>query len=256
VQNIVREFTVEHLKPKIKDLIVKLIPIFFCALLPVLSVHAFNQDVPKLTLSASATIWKPSDELQLKIGVVNLGNTAEEALEENSQKMQGVIANLELIGMTKDDYETSHFSINPTYTPYPKEPPMNWKPSINGYEVTNTILIHSPKLDMAGKIIDMANRAGANSIADIRFGLHNSRDYWTEALAAAGSNAIADARAIAGSTGVKLVRVLSISLNQTQVSSHQPHLAFAKMGGADRTPPIEPGEVSIMANITLIYEID
>jgi hypothetical protein len=235
---------------------VKRIPFFLSALLPVLSAHASNKDVPKLTLSASATIWKPSDELQLKIGVVNLGEAAEEALEENSQKMQGVIANLELIGMTKDDYETSHFSINPTYTPYPKDPPVNWKPCINGYEVTNTILIHTPKLDMAGKIIDMANRAGANTISDIRFGLHNSREYWTEALAAAGSNAVTDARAIAGSTGVKLLRVLSISLNQTQVSSHQPNVAFAKVAGADRTLPIEPGEVSIMANITLIYEIE
>ncbi len=166
----------------------KLIPILLAALLPFLSADAVSQDVPKLTLSASATIMKPSDELQLKIGVVTLGLTAEEALAENNYKMQGVVANLESLNLTKGDYETSHFSINPTYTPYPKNPPENWKPSINGYEVTNTILIHTPKLDMAGKIIDMSNRAGANSITDIKFGLRNSRDYWTEALAAAGSD--------------------------------------------------------------------
>lgn len=233
----------------------KLIPIFLTALLPFLPVDAINQDIPTLTLSASATIMKPSDELQLKIGVVTLGATAEQALAENSFKMQGVVANLETISLTKGDYETSHFSINPTYTPYPKNPPENWKPSINGYEVTNTILIHTPKLDMAGKIIDMANRAGANSITDIKFGLRNSREYWTEALAAAGSNAVKDAKAIAGATGVQLGRVLSITLNHTQVSS--PHLNIASLAKAiDATPPIEPGEVSITANVTLIYEIE
>jgi uncharacterized protein YggE len=233
----------------------KMLPFFFCTLLPVLSIQARTQDIPNLTLSASATIWKPSDELQLKIGVVTLALTAEEAMEENSLKMQAVIANLALIGMTKEDYETSHFSIQPTYTPYPTHPPENWKPSINGYEVTNTILIHTQKLDMTGKIIDMAHRAGANSISDIRFGLRNSRDYWTEALALAGSNAVADARAIAQATGVGLGRVLSISLNHTQVNAHQPNFAaFGK--GRDATPPIEPGEVSLTANVTIVYQLD
>lgn len=189
--------------------------------------------------------------------MVTLGFTAEEALAENSTKMQNVIENLEAINLNKDDYETSHFSINPTYTPYPKNPPENWKPSINGYEVTNTILIHTSKLDMAGKIIDMANKAGANSITDIRFGLHNSRDYWTEALSAAGANAVKDAQTIAQATGVQLVRVLSISLNHTQVNSPQLNMAcIAKAGAAGPTPPIEPGEVSITANVTIIYEIN
>lgn len=231
----------------------KIIAFFLSTLLPVLSINA-NQEIPKLTLSASATIWKPSDELQLKIGVVTLGVTAEEALAENSYKMQAVIDNLEALYLTKSDYETSHFSINPTYTPYPKNPPENWKPSINGYEVTNTILIHTPKLDMAGKIIDMANRAGANSITDIRFGLHNSRDYWTEALSAAGANAVKDAQTIAQATGVQLVRVLSISLNHTQVNGPQLNFACVAKAGAGG-PPIEPGEVSLTANVTLIYEI-
>jgi len=233
----------------------KIFAFFLSALIPVLSLQAVDQDTPKLTLSASAAIWKPSDELQLKIGVVTLRTTAEEALGENSGKMQNVITNLETLNLTKDDYETSHFSINPTYTPYPKNPPENWKPSINGYEVTNTLLIHTPKLEMAGKIIDMANRAGANSITDIRFGLHNSRDYWSEALAAAASNAVQDAQVIANAAGIKLVRVLSISLNQTQVNTRTLDFASCAKAGAAPMTPIEPGEVSITANVSLVYEI-
>ncbi|MBF8262935.1 MAG: putative periplasmic immunogenic protein [Parachlamydiales bacterium] len=220
--------------------------------LTICSIYA--QDVPKLHLSASATIWKPSDELQLKIGVITLGETAEGALAENSGKMRKILASLEMVGFDKNDYETSQFSINPTYTPYPQNPPPHWRPSINGYEVTNSILIHTPKLDMAGQVIDLANQAGANSITDIRFGLRHSRDYWTEALTAAGTNAISDAQAIARATGVQLIRVLSITLNHTQVRSPQINLpCMAKVG--DASPPIEPGEVSIEANVTLVYEI-
>lgn len=230
----------------------KRLTLFLLALLPALPFY--GTDIPKLTLSASATIFKPADELQLKIGVVTLHETAQVALETNSEKMRNVIRDLELAGLDKDDYETAQFTINPTYTPVPKDPPPYWQSSINGYEVTNSILIHTPKLKLAGKIIDLASHAGANSITDIRFGLCHSRDYWTEALTAAGLNAVSDAQAIAGATGVRLVRVLSISLNQTQVRS--PHLnlaAFAK--AADTSTPIEPGDVSIEASVTLVYEI-
>lgn len=221
------------------------------------SLNAFPLDVPKLTLSSSAKIQKPADELQLKIGVITRAVTAENALEENSLKMRNVIDNLEMAGFNKDDYETSQFSINPTYTPYPKNPPANWRQTINGYEVTNSILIHTDKLYMAGKIIDLSNKAGANSITDVRFGLHNARDYWTEALEAAGANGVKDAKAIAKATNVELVRILSISLNNTQIRASQVNLdCFAKAGASEITPPVEPGEVSIEANITIVYEIN
>ncbi len=233
------------------------IPTYLFVVLTAFSLHASDRDVPKLTLSASASIRKPADELQMKIGVVTLAETAEEALSDNNRKMQQVILNLYSGGIDKDDYETSQFSINPTYSPYPQNPPLNWRPSIVGYEVTNTLLIATKKLGLAGEIIDLANLAGANTVSDIRFGLHSPRDYWTEALTAAGSNAIKDAQAIAAATGVKLIRVLSISLNHTQVKS--PHLSLACLANTDgirSSPPIEPGEVSIEATVSLVYEIN
>jgi hypothetical protein len=229
--------------------------LFFFLVCPAFCFCATQRDIPQLTLSASAQIAKPADELQMKIGVVTIGESAEEALGENSRKMDAVIRNLQFAGLTKDDYETSHFSIQPLYTPCPPNPPANWRASINGYEVTNSILIHTDQLELAGKLIDLANKAGANSITDIRFGLKNSREYWTEALSAAGINAVRDAQAIANATGVRLVRVLSISLNHTQVKSNQ--LNFASMArGAGATTPIEPGEVFIEASVNLVYEIE
>lgn len=213
-----------------------------------------NNDIPKLTLSAQATIYKPADELHLKIGVINIRDTAEEALTENSAKMQKVIVALEESGLTKKDYETGQFSIHPTYTPYPTYPPVDWKPSINGYEVSNSIIIHTDKLGIAGKIIDVANKAGANNITDVNFGLHNPRIYWTEALSAATAHAISDAQAISSAANVELVRILSVSLDNTNVTSPYINTAFfaKEMGSA---PPIEPGEVHITASVTIVYEI-
>lgn len=222
-----------------------------------ISTHAFayDPDVPTLKLSAQAHLKKPSDELQMKIGVINLGKTAEAALAENSKRMQAIIASLEAAGLTKKDYETSRFSIQPTYTPYPKDPPYDWKPSINGYEVSNSILIHTERLDIAGKLIDVANKAGANSISDIKFSLRNPRIYWHEALGEATTNAISDANAIASVAQIKLLRVLSINLDDMNVAAPHVNASYLSKSMSESAPPIEPGEVTITATVTIVYEI-
>ena len=231
--------------------------LFFSALIPMLAFSAQREETPKLTLSASATIWKPADELQLKVGVVTQGPTAETTLQENNDRMRSIVASLEMSGLSRDEYETSQFSIKPMYASCPENPPAGWRPYIIGYEAANSILIHTEKLDMAGKIIDLANRAGASSIADIRFGLRSPRNYWTEALAAAGSNAVKDALALAEATGVRLLRVLSVSHNHTQIKAPQLNLScLAKAASSDNAPPIEAGMVSIEANVTVVYEVE
>lgn len=220
------------------------------------SANESEKPYPKITLSSQATIFKPADELQLSIGVVEVGEKAEAVLQANSAKMEAVIANLESIGLTKKEYQTGRFSITPTYTPYPKNPPPNWKPSINGYEVNNTLTIKTDKIPLAGKLIDAANKAGANSIENIHFALHDPRAYWNEAMAAATTNAINDVKVIAQAAGVKLGRIISITLdNANAISPRINNIYFAKSSGAETAPPIEAGDVSITANVSIIYEL-
>lgn len=214
-----------------------------------------EEEISKLTLSAQAFIRKPADELQFKIGVVTLNSEADTALVENSIRMESVIKSLEAAGLERSEYETGHFTVHPTYTPYPKNPPDDWKPSINGYEVTNSILIHTSKLDDAGKLIDAANKGGANKVDNIRFTLHDPHTYRDEAIKIATANALSDAKAIASAAGVRLVRILSINLDSSSLQNPQEStLYFAR--GADGVPPIEAGEVSLTANVTVVYEIE
>ena len=229
--------------------------LFFFSTFPFAN-YAACPEIPKLTLSAQAILHKPADELQLKVGVVTLGDTAESTVAENSAKMQAVIDSLEAAGLCSDDYETGLFSIHPTFTPYPKNPPQDSKPSINGYEVSNSINIHTDKLDMAGKLIDVANKAGANSISDIRFGLKDPREYRTEAIHEAAAHAASDAQTLAMATQVRLVRVLSISLDNTQVNTPKVSAAYvAKAMNGEASLPIEPGEVTITVSVSLVCEI-
>lgn len=213
------------------------------------------EEPSKLSLNAQATIRKPANELQMKIGVISLSEKADTALVENSMRMQSVVNGLISAGLTRSEYETGHFTIHPTYTPYPKDPSPDWKPSINGYEVSNSILVYTNKLESAGKLIDAANKAGANNIDNIRFILSDPHVYWNEAITAATINALNDAKAVADAADVKLVKLLSISLENPNISNPRDSTMFATKAFNAGAVPIEPGDVSITANVSVTYEI-
>ncbi len=219
-----------------------------------LAAETIQGNQPRLSVSAQATIFKPADQLQLSIGVITLNDTAEEALAENSDRMDAIITSLESAGLQQAEYKTGNFSIRPTYSPYPKNPPPNWKSTITGYEVSNSLSIQTQKLEIVGKLIDAASKAGANNIENIHFNLHDPRMHWDEAISQATTNAAHDARIIASAANVKLGRPLSISLENQQVVVPRA-LGFAKMS-AESVPPIEAGNIEISAAVNIVYEID
>ncbi len=217
---------------------------------------ALADELPKLTLEGHATLYKPADQMSFTIGVTTLGKEANNVLSENSQKMLNVIEALEKNGLLKTEYRTGQFTIQPTYTPYPKNPPPDWKQSINGYEVTHTILIKTDKIKQVGKFIDAASQAGANKIDDIRASLKDEQAYRSEAITLATKNAINDAKVMAEAAQVQLLRLLSLSLNESHVNPLRPLTPMMfKASAAESTTPIEAGEIEIKANVTIVYEI-
>lgn len=215
-------------------------------------------EVPQLSLQGQAVLYKPADEISLNIGVTTLGKEAEKVLQENSQKMNALLHELEKSGLEKSEIHTGQFTIRPTFTPYPKNPPPDWQPAINGYEVTNIIQIKTEKIKQVGTFIDIANKADANKINDLQPGLKDERKYREEAITQATQNAIADAEVMAKAANVKLVRLLSISLNEAKNHFPQPLTAqFFKARNAEaESTPIESGEIEVKANVSVIFEIE
>jgi hypothetical protein len=170
--------------------------------------------------------------------------------------MRRVIDEMLFCGLNDGDYETLQFQINPTYTPYPQHPPIDYRPSINGYEVTNCILVHTQDLENVGKLMDLAIKCGATKIADMHFGIKDPEKYRSEVLTLAAKKAMQDAQILAQTTGVDLVRVLSINVHQVSFRSPQIAVAcFSKMANSDAAVPIEAGDVSIDASVQIIWEI-
>jgi len=213
--------------------------------------------IPKLTVRGQAELNKPSDQLRLQVGVLTESAQADEALNDNSQKMQSVVEALKKAGLGAGEYETGSFSLQPVYSQRPRTAEVDWRPRIVGYRASNTLMIKTKKLDIAGKLIQAANDAGANSIDSISFDLADPRAHRAEAIAAAAANARSDAAALAQAADLKLVRILGISLDE---AGYQPPIPLMGRGmamaeTAAAPPPIEPGDIVVRAGVTIVYEI-
>jgi uncharacterized protein YggE len=200
-------------------------------------------------------VQKPADEFYLKVGVVTAKDSAQKALAENSKTMDGLIGALMTVGLEEGEYQTGRFTIHPTYTPYPKDPPANWKASINGYEVTNSLVIQSKKMDLIGAIIDAAARSGASSIDDVRFVVGDMEEFAVEALEKATKRALSNAQAMAKGAHVTLGRLVSISLEPANDDTPYRPMNFAKAVDGESLPPIVPGKATVSATVHAVFEI-
>lgn len=213
-----------------------------------------------LTVTGEAQLERPSDQLTIRLGVVTEGEDAQAAMQENSRRMNAVIAALEEAGLTKDEYQTSQFQIHPQYSRPPRgqAPPADWKPQIIGYQIANRVIVETKKLELIGRLLEAATESGANSIDSINFDLADPRKHRGEAIKAATQNARSDAQALASAAGQRLVRVLSINLDHAMAEPPVPlpmRGRAAAMEAAAETPPINPGDVTVRANVTIVYEI-
>lgn len=220
-----------------------------------------EEAIPTLVVSGVSELEVDPDELRLTLSVVSEGgdkDSLRDLMRDNSRQIDRVIRALSDLGVDRDDIETSRFNVFPRYTnPSGGEPRQ-----IAGYRVENQILVETPLLDEAGRLVQAAIDAGANRVTQIAFGLRNRREHRAAAIADAAGNARADAEALASAAGVSLLRALRIELDQPQFQPFNPmprQEMMARSGGAGGdaapAPAITPGRITVRASVTIRYEI-
>jgi len=206
---------------------------------------------PSITVNGEATISAEPDQAQIDIGVVTQARTAPEASKENADRLARVLAEIKKLLGKGDEVKTSGYSLTPNYR-YPQ----GGKPEIVGYNASNTVRIKSARLDQVGRLIDAAMQAGANNVNRLVFTLKNEQSAQLEALRTASAKAKVKAEAIAGSLGLKIVRISAVTEGERTV---QPvfRQAMAARGEALATAPtpVEPGTVEIRSTVTLTAEV-
>lgn len=192
------------------------------------------------------------DMAVVTIGVQSDGATAAAALRANSAAMTSTIDTLKDLGVAARDIQTSGLSVNPRYD-YEKN---RSNPEVIGFRASNSVRVRLRDLDKAGAVIDEAVSSGANSLGGVSFSFSDPKPLYETAR----RNAVADARAraelLADAAGVSLGPILRIQDGYVAAPGPRPAALRMSMEAADASVPMEAGEASVRATVTLVYEID
>ncbi len=218
--------------------------------------HDKNPEIPRMTVNGEATLFKPADQMELQVDVVTEGTEAQKAVEENNRIMAQTLNNLKKIGLNEEEYYTSRYQVMPIY-PTVKDPKEN-PHKIDHYEVHHTLAIKTQKLNLKNAIVGAVVEGGANQITSLTFNSANPQSYREEAIAQAAQNALDNANALANASKVKIVRILSVAVEQlTDQSRNQtPRLAMAKVSMGNAEPSISEGPMEIFATVNMVLEIN
>ncbi len=201
-----------------------------------------------ITVTGEASVSAAPDQATVSIGVTTTADTAAEALAQNSAAMQAVIDRLKAAGIAEVDLQTQGLSVNPNWTGYDSS---SSAPTIAGYTATNMLNVRVAALAGLGAVLDAAVTDGANTLNGLTFGLADPRPALDEARRLAVADAVAKATLLAQAAGVTLGDIVSIS----EGGGYGAPLPAFKAEAAPMAVPVQQGEVSYSASVTIVWEL-
>jgi uncharacterized protein YggE len=215
-----------------------------------------------ITVSGKGETFAVPDIATFTFSVTETGTTVSEAQTKATDKNNAALKYLKNAGVADKDIKTESYSANPQYdynqivcVKYPCPPT---KPTLNGYEVSQTISVKVRDTKKAGDILSNIGEYGVTNISGLTFTIDNDDVLKADARALAISDAKAKAEELAKDLGVGLGKVTSFS----EESNGYPYPVYAMeakatgMGGAPAVAPDVPtGENKITVNVTVTYKI-
>lgn len=231
------------------------VAVFTFAVLPLAAQAAtiIRDETPvrTITMTGEGEVSAAPDEAVVSGGAITRERTASEAVAENSKIMNRVFDALYKLGIPRKAIATYGFSLDPQYPPRNDKDPQPHV--IIAYEVTNGISVTLEDVTRAGGVLDALIDAGANQSAGVNFRIRNPKPLLDEARAKAGRDALERAQIYAKAVGAVLGPVRSI--NEGYGSISRGDMDTVIVTAAKRGTPIEAGEQSVSATVTVVWGI-
>lgn len=203
-----------------------------------------------IEVSGYGNVQTAPDRATLELAIETHAATAAEAASRNGALAQKVRDALKRELQDKGLMWTGGYSLYPDYS----EERNGGEARIIGYRAQNSITVQTGALELVGPLIDAAIAAGANRVGSLDYDLRDNSKARGEAITRAAKDAEAQARALAAALAVTLGPVVKA----TTVSEARPipvRMEAASMM-AGRQTPIEAGQVTVPASVSLTYEIE
>ncbi len=207
-----------------------------------------------ITASGTGSVIGTPDRAQISLAVETDSPDVKTAQGDNAARMTKVMDALTSAGIPQDNLKTTGYNIYPVYDDTTL--PVGQK--IKSYRVTNTLTVTLHDVNRTGEVIDIGVANGINQANSIQFLLSDEQAQVirTEALKEATDRAAADARTVAATLGVNITSVKSVDIGQGYTPVLFQNYAKSVSSGGGAPTPIQPGEITVTATVTVTYLID
>jgi uncharacterized protein YggE len=203
-------------------------------------------------VNGEAVVTAKPDRLELQLGVVTQAQSADAAAAQNASRVDAVLKALRPAVGAAGEVRTVSYSVQPNYN-YPRE---GGKPAITGYTANNIVQVTTNDIDAAGKLIDLAMKAGANTVQRLQFTLREPEAARAEAVKQAVTKARAISEVMARSLRVKILGVYSAEEQGGGVPVRPMETMMARAEMAPGVPtPIESGTIEVRTNVLVTFLI-
>ena len=213
-----------------------------------------EDQVRGITVSGEGKVTGKPDLALITLGVSTLRPGVGEARDAAATALTGILDSMRANGVAEDDIQTSQLSIYPEYD-YSGN-----TQRVVGFRVSNTVTAKIRDLDTTSDVIDDAVSAGGDetTIQSIAFTIDNPESLREDARAAAIADAKKKSETLASASGVKVGEPINIS----ESGGYAPPIPYAAdAAAAERdfqgapSTPIEPGELDVIINVSVTWEI-
>lgn len=210
--------------------------------------------IRSLSVTGQGQVELKPDTATISLGVTQLRPTPMEAYSAMSADLVNIAGQVKASGIKEEQIQTGSFSLQPEYTWTQEKGQV-----LVGYRATTTLSITTQELDKVAALIESAMKAGANQLQGVSFSAKDTDKLAQQALDMAVDDAKAKAERVAGRLGAKVVRVLSVSIQDHSMPIYRPMPAFiqgaeAKADGAPA--PVFGGTTSISVSVYVTFEIE
>ncbi len=200
---------------------------------------------PSRTVTASGTgvTAAAPDVAEMYLGVTILEKDAKTALDTASKTATAITTAVKDVGVAAEDVQTANISIYPQYS--------NSTSEITGYSASIQVRVKVRDLAKIGDVITGANDAGANQVSGPTFTLSDDSEARAKSIKLAVDDARKQAQVMAEAAGKSVGEVVSISETGVQI----PVIAFEAASARDSSVPVEPGQLDVTANVTVVFSL-
>ncbi|MBP7671034.1 SIMPL domain-containing protein [Candidatus Gracilibacteria bacterium] len=214
-------------------------------------------DYPReISVEATGKAYVVPDIAEITLGLDVKSDVADQAVEQNSQTMNKVMAALTKLGIEEKDIKTSYYNLGPNY-----EYNSNGSEQ-KGYILNHSVVVKVRDFDQVGEVIAKSTEAGANIFGGVQFSVDDIESAKTLAREEAIAKAKEKAKEIAKQSGLSLGKVLNFYEYQDGgmygKGGFYAESAVMSAPVADiavTAPTINPGEQEISLTVTLTYRV-